>query len=124
MSPVGSAFRTRCRMFPSLVNCCTIDWFTEWPPEALLSVSQSAFAEVDLGTDELKVGSTCNVVSLRPPLSSESIYAVKFKCLRTIFPHSIVLNVFIAIMNFCSKNNFYSLYGKCSCSIQLLLPAI
>ena len=55
MSPVGSAFRTRCRMFPSLVNCCTIDWFTEWPPEALLSVSQSAFAEVDLGTDELKV---------------------------------------------------------------------
>ena len=31
MSPVGDAFRTRCRMFPSLVNCCTIDWFTEWP---------------------------------------------------------------------------------------------
>ncbi len=55
MSPVGSAFRTRCRMFPSLVNCCTIDWFTEWPPEALLSVSQSSFADVDLGTDELKV---------------------------------------------------------------------
>ena len=19
------------RMFPSLVNCCTLDWFTEWP---------------------------------------------------------------------------------------------
>ena len=31
MSPVGDAFRSRCRMFPSLVNCCTIDWFTEWP---------------------------------------------------------------------------------------------
>lgn len=31
MSPVGDAFRARCRMFPSLVNCCTIDWFTEWP---------------------------------------------------------------------------------------------
>ncbi len=55
MSPVGSAFRTRCRMFPSLVNCCTIDWFTEWPPEALLSVSETALADVDLGTDELKV---------------------------------------------------------------------
>ena len=26
MSPVGEAFRTRCRMFPSLINCCTIDW--------------------------------------------------------------------------------------------------
>ena len=31
MSPIGDAFRSRCRMFPSLVNCCTIDWFTEWP---------------------------------------------------------------------------------------------
>lgn len=29
MSPVGDAFRSRCRMFPSLVNCCTIDWFVQ-----------------------------------------------------------------------------------------------
>ena len=27
MSPVGNAFRERLRKFPSLVNCCTIDWF-------------------------------------------------------------------------------------------------
>ena len=27
MSPIGDAFRTRLRKFPSLVNCCTIDWF-------------------------------------------------------------------------------------------------
>ena len=27
MSPVGSALRDRIRNFPSLVNCCTIDWF-------------------------------------------------------------------------------------------------
>lgn len=26
-------------MFPSLVNCCTIDWFSEWPDEALRSVA-------------------------------------------------------------------------------------
>ncbi|ELK30056.1 Dynein heavy chain 6, axonemal [Myotis davidii] len=32
MSPVGEAFRSRCRMFPSLVNCCTIDWFVQAPP--------------------------------------------------------------------------------------------
>ena len=29
-SPIGNAFRNRIRMFPSLVNCCTIDWFKEW----------------------------------------------------------------------------------------------
>lgn len=28
-------------MFPSLVNCCTIDWFEKWPEDALLSVAQN-----------------------------------------------------------------------------------
>lgn len=28
-------------MFPSLVNCCTIDWFTKWPEEALFSVAEN-----------------------------------------------------------------------------------
>jgi hypothetical protein len=54
MSPVGDAFRARCRMFPSLVNCCTIDWFTEWPKEALLSVSKRFFEFVDLGSEDMK----------------------------------------------------------------------
>eukprot|EP00398_MALV-I-01_sp_L67-1_P000361 gene361-553_t len=38
--PVGDAFRTRLRMFPSLINSCTIDWFHEWPAEALYSVAK------------------------------------------------------------------------------------
>lgn len=31
MSPIGDAFRNRLRMFPSLVNCCTINWFEVIP---------------------------------------------------------------------------------------------
>lgn len=46
MSPVGDAFRRRCRMFPSLVNCCTIDWFVKWPPEALYSVAMGSLKSV------------------------------------------------------------------------------
>eukprot|EP00854_Cymbomonas_tetramitiformis_P002297 gene2297-3019_t len=38
-SPVGETFRERLRKFPALVNCCTIDWFTAWPYDALKSVS-------------------------------------------------------------------------------------
>lgn len=39
MSPVGDKLRIRCRMFPSLVNCCTLIWFSSWPIEALTSVA-------------------------------------------------------------------------------------
>ena len=56
MSPIGDSFRVRCRMFPSLINCCTIDWFNAWPKDALLSVAQRYFADVDLGTQEVKDG--------------------------------------------------------------------
>ncbi|TYZ61102.1 hypothetical protein PybrP1_000394 [[Pythium] brassicae (nom. inval.)] len=48
LSPIGDAFRRRLRMFPSLVNCCTIDWFTEWPDEALRSVADHFLHDVEL----------------------------------------------------------------------------
>lgn len=47
-SPIGEAFRTRLRKFPSLVNCCTISWFTEWEDSALKSVAQHFLSSVDL----------------------------------------------------------------------------
>lgn len=39
LSPIGTSFRRRVRMFPSLVSCCTIDWFASWPQEALQNVA-------------------------------------------------------------------------------------
>lgn len=53
MSPLGEVFRSRIRRFPSLVTCTTLDWFSEWPEEALLGVGrgQIAASDVDLGKD-------------------------------------------------------------------------
>jgi len=48
MSPIGDAFRNRLRKFPSLVNCCTIDWFQSWPADALEVVAQRFLADVHL----------------------------------------------------------------------------
>ena len=47
-SPIGDNFRNRIRNFPSLVNCCTIDWFSDWPEDALDSVAKKFLKEVDL----------------------------------------------------------------------------
>ncbi|XP_059156869.1 dynein axonemal heavy chain 2-like isoform X2 [Physella acuta] len=52
MSPIGEAFRNRMRMFPAFVNCTTIDWFSEWPAEALLEVADKYLVDMTLGTDE------------------------------------------------------------------------
>lgn len=48
MSPVGEGFRSRLRKFPSLINCCTINWFQRWPDDALEMVAKSALAEVEI----------------------------------------------------------------------------
>ncbi|GAA6086657.1 dynein heavy chain 3, axonemal, partial [Tachysurus ichikawai] len=50
MSPIGDAFRNRLRMFPSLINCCTIDWFQAWPTDALEMVANKFLEDVELET--------------------------------------------------------------------------
>lgn len=52
MSPIGEDFKRRLRMFPSLVNCCTIDWFLPWPKEALQSVAETFLDDVELDQRE------------------------------------------------------------------------
>ncbi len=54
MSPIGESFRTRLRKFPSLVNCCTIDWFQPWPEDALEAVASRALEEIDLSPEDLR----------------------------------------------------------------------
>ncbi len=36
-------------MYPAFVSCTTIDWFSEWPKEALLEVAERYLEEVNLG---------------------------------------------------------------------------
>ncbi|CAB0032367.1 unnamed protein product [Trichogramma brassicae] len=50
-SPIGEAFRMRLRMYPSLVNCCTIDWFQIWPEEALEQVALKSTTSINVDED-------------------------------------------------------------------------
>ncbi|KAL3657725.1 hypothetical protein V7S43_017298 [Phytophthora oleae] len=49
-SPVGVDLRIRCRNFPSLMSCCTMNWFHPWPKEALVDVSLNSLQDVELST--------------------------------------------------------------------------
>lgn len=59
-SPVGDAFRDRCRQFPSIINCATIDWYNAWPSEALFSV---AHRQYEAQADDLDIGEDLDVLS-------------------------------------------------------------
>ncbi|XP_030578556.1 dynein heavy chain 2, axonemal [Archocentrus centrarchus] len=52
LSPVGEPFRNRILQYPGLVNCTTIDWFCEWPKDALLEVAERYLDGLELGSLE------------------------------------------------------------------------
>ena len=39
-------------MYPAFVNCTTIDWFHEWPQDALLEVAERSLSDMEFGTEE------------------------------------------------------------------------
>merc|ERR1719399_2754459 len=55
MSPAGAVLRTRCRNFPGLVSCNTIDWFFAWPKEALIAVADHYLEGVTVPDNVRKV---------------------------------------------------------------------
>jgi dynein heavy chain len=76
MSPVGNTLRIRCRQFPSLVNCCTLDWFSKWPAEALLYVSQQKLIEMELPNEDVRdeLAKMCMIIHTSVEEASEQFY--------------------------------------------------
>lgn len=48
LSPTLGYLRNRLRQYPGLVNCTTIDWFTEWPKDALMEVAERYLEDIQL----------------------------------------------------------------------------
>ena len=53
-SPVGSTLRIRGRKFPALVNCTSINWFHEWPEDALVSVSKKFLQDLSSIPEDIR----------------------------------------------------------------------
>ncbi len=73
MSPIGDTFRNRCRMFPALVNCTTIDWFRDWPAEALKEVAMRLTESVDLGAEDVRNAVTDMMATVHWSVSDMSV---------------------------------------------------
>ncbi|KDO23984.1 hypothetical protein SPRG_10681 [Saprolegnia parasitica CBS 223.65] len=79
-SPIGDAFRDRLRKFPSMINCCTIDWFTAWPADALVAVAEKFLRDVQMESDATRRGivDTCQYFHVQV----ESLSDAYLQCLR------------------------------------------
>uniref|UniRef100_A0A336LVJ1 CSON005797 protein n=1 Tax=Culicoides sonorensis TaxID=179676 RepID=A0A336LVJ1_CULSO len=61
-SPIGSAFRKWTRLYPSLINCCTINWFDTWPEDALEMVAKNYIETIDLDQQlKISIVKACNL---------------------------------------------------------------
>lgn len=54
MSTYSPNFNSSLRNFPCILNCCTVDWFTLWPPDALHFVSHSFLKDIKFTPEELE----------------------------------------------------------------------
>ncbi|XP_013921881.1 PREDICTED: dynein heavy chain 14, axonemal [Thamnophis sirtalis] len=45
VNPTGLVFRQNIQIYPAIVNCCTVDWYENWPEEALCHVAKSYFSQ-------------------------------------------------------------------------------
>ena len=94
MSPTGQTLGERIRNFPSLVNCCTLDWFSKWPTEALNAVAMKMMEETPFD-DTLKE----KIVQATEIFHSESIELSK-KCLNETARNNYVTPTsFLDLMN-------------------------
>ncbi|KAM9820319.1 LOW QUALITY PROTEIN: dynein axonemal heavy chain 2 [Neosynchiropus ocellatus] len=78
LSP-GESLRRRVLQIPALLHSTTIDWFCEWPEEALLEVAERRLDGLDLGAAEKpQVASVCVSVHRSATLLSQKM-AVELK---------------------------------------------
>ena len=103
MSPSGDNLRNRCRNFPGLISNTTIDWFFEWPREALLQVSQFLFSNYH-NVDQEIIPLLCeHIITVHQSLKEFSNEAYK----------SQKRNIYSTPKNFLDYiKNFQNLYAK------------
>lgn len=61
-SPIGNTLRNRLIRYPSLLNCCTVDWFDDWPTEALVMVSRSFLSDIKMPEETMSAVIESSVV--------------------------------------------------------------
>lgn len=72
-SPVGDAFRFRARKFPGIINCTSMDWFHEWPKNALIDVANRFLADIELPDEDIRTNIAYHMAEVHISISEANI---------------------------------------------------
>ena len=126
MSPIGEVFRNRLRMFPSFVNCSTIDWFSMWPEDALRSVAINTISDIsDLGSEDVIDGIVDVCVTMHESVRVKCIqYENEIGRYNYITPKSYLelLNLYKILLSK-KRDELYTLRKRTSAGLEKLLSA-
>jgi len=109
MSPVGDTLRVRCRQFPSLINCCTLDWFSRWPEEALLFVSSEFLKELPDVDETVRTGLArmcCNIHISVEEISTEFYESLRRRVYTTPKSYLDLINLYLKVLER-KRNEFH-----------------
>lgn len=110
MSPIGDAFRNRLRQYPALINCTTIDWFLEWPREALLEVGNKFLMNLNL---TLTITGENKVVGTPYPFPRDRFHSIRFLRSTRVSYHqsSIPPPAPVLLADHFSESDYFPIYG-------------
>jgi len=108
MSPVGDTLRVRCRQFPSLINCCTLDWFSRWPEDALLFVSSQFLKDLPDVSQEVRNGlaEQCKNIHISVEEVSQQFYdSLRRRVYTTPKSYLDLINLYVKVLD--AKRTIY-----------------
>lgn len=105
-SPVGSTLRIRARRFPALITCTSINWFYEWPKEALESVSYQFLKNLTELPNKLKKPVSLFMSHVHSSVNKMSIqYLENDRRYNYTTPKSFLEQIFLYVKLLVSKTN-------------------
>lgn len=92
-------------MYPSFISCTTIDWFGEWPDDALLEVAEKYLEDVNLGeVKKAELHEEGEVVNMR-----QSVAKVCVVCHRSVVEMSERMLFEMSRYNYVTPTNYLEL---------------